>query len=109
MGDVGANLQAPGTQIANDVVGVARGARVAAAGSGKIAVGVLTLVAAAVAVATTDALSSGMVALAQMSTRASCVRPPGHHAPATPASATASLKRSSQSNMCARRSVKSAP
>lgn len=67
MGNVGANLQALGTQIANDVVGVARGARVEDVRSGKIAVGVLTLLAGAVAVATTDVLSTGMVALAQVS------------------------------------------
>ena len=67
MGNVGANLQALGTQIANDVVGVARGERVEDARSGKIAVGVLTLLAGAVAVATTDALASGMVTLAQVS------------------------------------------
>lgn len=67
MGNVGANLQALGAQTANDIVGVARGTRVEDARTGKIAVGALTLVAGAVAVATTDALSSGMVALAQVS------------------------------------------
>ncbi|GFG55543.1 sodium:solute symporter [Mycolicibacterium agri] len=67
MGNVGANLQALGAQIANDVVGVARGTRVEDARWGKVSVGVLTLVAGAVAVATTDALASGMVALAQVS------------------------------------------
>ncbi|ANW65656.1 sodium:solute symporter [Mycobacterium sp. djl-10] len=67
MGNVGANLQALGAQIANDVVGVARGTRVEDPRWGKISVGVLTLLAGAVAVATTDALSSGMVALAQVS------------------------------------------
>lgn len=67
MGNVGANLQALGAQIANDVVGVARGTRVEDARWGKVAVGALTLFAGAVAVATTDALSSGMVALAQVS------------------------------------------
>ncbi|MDF2824397.1 MAG: sodium:solute symporter [Mycobacterium sp.] len=67
MGNVGANLQALGAQIANDVVGVARGTRVEDPRWGKVSVGVLTLLAGAVAVATTDALSSGMVALAQVS------------------------------------------
>jgi SSS family solute:Na+ symporter len=67
MGNVGANLQALGAQIANDVVGVARRTRVEDPRWGKISVGVLTLLAGAVAVATTDALSSGMVVLAQVS------------------------------------------
>lgn len=67
MGNVGANLQALGAQIANDVVGVARGTRVEDPRWGKVSVGVLTLLAGAVAVATTDVLSSGMVALAQVS------------------------------------------
>jgi SSS family solute:Na+ symporter len=67
MGNVGANLQALGAQIANDVVGVARGTRVEDPRWGKVSVGVLTLLAGAVAVTTTDALSSGMVALAQVS------------------------------------------
>lgn len=67
MGNVGANLQALGAQIANDVVGVARGTRVEDPRWGKVSVGVLTLLAGAVAVATTDALSAGMVALAQVS------------------------------------------
>jgi SSS family solute:Na+ symporter len=67
MGNVGANLQALGAQIANDVVGVARDTRVEDARAGKISVGVLTLLSGAVAVATTDFLSSGMVALAQVS------------------------------------------
>jgi SSS family solute:Na+ symporter len=67
MGNVGANLQALGTQIANDVVGVVRGTRVEDPRWGKISVGVLTLLAGAVAVATTNVLSSGMVALAQVS------------------------------------------
>lgn len=67
MGNVGANLQALGAQIANDVVAVAHGTRLQDPRSGKIAVGALTLLAGAVAVATTDALSSGMVALAQVS------------------------------------------
>ncbi|MGJ6125261.1 sodium:solute symporter family protein [Mycolicibacterium sp. Y3] len=67
MGNVGANLQALGAQVANDIVGVTRGARVEDARTGKIAVGILTLVAGAVAAATTDALSSGMVVLAQIS------------------------------------------
>lgn len=67
MGNVGANLQALGAQVANDVVGVYRGTRVEDAQWGKIAVGVLTLMAGGVAVATTSALSAGMVALAQAS------------------------------------------
>lgn len=67
MGNVGANLQALGAQIANDVVGVARGTRVEDPRWGKMSVGVLTLLAGAVAVATTNVLSSGMVALAQVS------------------------------------------
>ncbi|BBY30145.1 sodium:solute symporter family protein [Mycolicibacterium sediminis] len=67
MGNVGANLQALGAQIANDVVGVARGTRVEDPRWGKVSVGVLTLLAGAVAVTTTNVLSSGMVALAQVS------------------------------------------
>ena len=67
MGNVGANLQALGAQIANDVVGPARGTRVEDPRWGKVSVAVLTLLAGAVAVATTDVLSSGMVALAQVS------------------------------------------
>lgn len=67
MGNVGANLQALGTQVANDLVGVARGVRVDDARTGKIAVGVLTLISGVTAVATIDALSSNLVVLAQVS------------------------------------------
>jgi len=66
MGNVGANLQALGAQTANDIVGVAKGERVQDARVGKIAVGVLTLIAAVVAVATAGT-TSGLVSLAMMS------------------------------------------
>lgn len=66
MGNVGANLQALGTQAANDIVGVARGARVENPRVGQISVAVLAIVAAIFALSTA-ASSAGLVQLAQIS------------------------------------------
>ena len=66
MGNVGANLQALGTQTANDIVGVARGSRVESPRVGQISVAVLAIVAAIFALSTA-ASSAGLVQLAQIS------------------------------------------
>jgi SSS family solute:Na+ symporter len=66
MGNVGANLQALGTQAANDIVGVARGTRVENPRIGQISVAILALVAAVFAL-TTATSSAGLVQLAQIS------------------------------------------
>lgn len=65
MGNVGANLQALGTQTANDIVGVMRGRRVDSPRVGQIAVGIITIVAAVLAVFTTT--SSNLIVLALIS------------------------------------------
>ncbi|MEE6169658.1 MULTISPECIES: sodium:solute symporter family protein [unclassified Mycolicibacterium] len=66
MGNVGANLQAVGTMAAHDIIGVAHRERVSDSKKGKIAVGVLTALAAAGAFATLH-ISSGLIALALVS------------------------------------------
>ncbi|PSL37008.1 SSS family solute:Na+ symporter [Labedella gwakjiensis] len=66
MGNVGANLQALGTQAANDIVGVARGSRVENPRVGQISVAVLAIVAAIFALSTATS-SAGLVQLAQIS------------------------------------------
>lgn len=66
MGNVGANLQALGAQTANDIVGVARGERIEDPKTGKIAVGVLTIIAGVIAVLTATTLN-GLIALAMVS------------------------------------------
>lgn len=66
MGNVGANLQALGAQTANDIVGVMRHERVEDPKTGKIAVGVLTIIAGIIAVSTA-ATVSGLVSLAMIS------------------------------------------
>jgi SSS family solute:Na+ symporter len=65
MGNVGANLQALGAQTANDIVGVIRQHRVENKRVGQVAVALLTLLAAAFAVATTE--SSHLIILAMIS------------------------------------------
>ena len=71
MGNVGANLQALGTQTANDIIGVAKGVRVTDARIGRITVGVLTLLAAIGAFATVGT-SSGLITLALISYQGIC-------------------------------------
>ncbi|PRY15315.1 sodium:solute symporter family protein [Kineococcus rhizosphaerae] len=66
MGNVGANLQAVGTQAANDVVGVIAGTRVRSARAGKVAVALVTLV-SAVGAFFTVGTTSGLVVLALVS------------------------------------------
>ena len=66
MGNVGANLQAVGTMAAHDIIGVTHHERVSDSKTGKIAVGVLTAVAAAGAFATLN-ISSGLIVLALIS------------------------------------------
>lgn len=66
MGNVGANLQALGTQAANDIVGVVRNERVTDARVGKIAVATLCILSAIFAVATANS-SSGLISLALLS------------------------------------------
>lgn len=66
MGNVGANLQALGTQTANDIIGVARKERPENARIAMISVAVITILAAAFAVATANTVS-GLVMLAMVS------------------------------------------
>lgn len=66
MGNVGANLQALGTQTANDVLGIARKTRQDSPKSAKIVVIVLTVVSALGALALKD-VSSGLIVLALIS------------------------------------------
>jgi SSS family solute:Na+ symporter len=66
MGNIGANLQALGTQTANDVIGIAREKRLDSPKSAKIVVGVLTAVSALGALALKD-VSGGLVVLALVS------------------------------------------
>jgi SSS family solute:Na+ symporter len=65
MGNVGANLQALGTQTANDIVGVMRHRRVDNPRVGQITVAVITIVAAVFAVFTTT--SNNLIVLALIS------------------------------------------
>ncbi|SPO54669.1 Na+/solute symporter [Pseudomonas sp. JV551A1] len=67
MGNVGANLQALGAQTANDIVGVIQARRVEDRRVGQIAVAVLTILAAAFAVVTTQ--SGHLIALAMIPIR----------------------------------------
>ncbi|WP_295035360.1 sodium:solute symporter [uncultured Microbacterium sp.] len=72
MGNVGANLQAIGTQIANDVVGGGRDeARSESSRGAKIAVAVVTIVSAVIAMSTAN-LVSGIFLLAIISYQAIC-------------------------------------
>ncbi|MDQ0104323.1 SSS family solute:Na+ symporter [Paenarthrobacter nicotinovorans] len=71
MGNVGANLQALGTMTANDIIGVARHHRVTDPKTGKIAVAVLTILAAAGAFATLN-ISTGLIVLALVSYQGIC-------------------------------------
>lgn len=66
MGNVGANIQAIGTQAANDVVGAYASERVTSSRAGKIAVAVMTLVSAVGAFFTASTVS-GLVNLAMLS------------------------------------------
>ncbi|MCZ9884484.1 sodium:solute symporter family protein [Arthrobacter sp. B2a2-09] len=71
MGNVGANLQALGTQIANDVVGARGEERIESSKGAKIAVAAVTVVSAAVALATANQVS-GLVVIAFVSYQAIC-------------------------------------
>jgi SSS family solute:Na+ symporter len=66
MGNVGANLQALGTQTANDVIGIRRKTRLDDPKSAKIVVGVLTVISALGALALKN-VSGGLVMLALIS------------------------------------------
>lgn len=66
MGNVGANLQAVGTQAANDIVGAFSTTRVQSARAGKIAVALMTVVSVIGAFLTANT-SSGLVSLALVS------------------------------------------
>ncbi|WP_167197413.1 sodium:solute symporter family protein [Brevibacterium pigmentatum] len=66
MGNVGGNLQALGTQTANDIVGVVRRKRITSALVGKISVAVLCAVSAIFAIATAE-VSNGLIRLALLS------------------------------------------
>lgn len=71
MGNVGANLQALGTQIANDIVGARSQERIESAKGAKIAVAAVTLVSAAIALFTANQVS-GLIAIAFVSYQAIC-------------------------------------
>lgn len=72
MGNVGANLQALGTQIANDIVGGGRADDIHESSRGaKIAVAAVTIVSAIIALATAN-LTSGLYILAIISYQAIC-------------------------------------
>ncbi|WP_043284469.1 sodium:solute symporter family protein [Paraburkholderia oxyphila] len=71
MGNIGANLQALGTQAANDIVGAAMNVRITNARIGRIAVAVLTLLAAIGAFATIN-MTSGLIIFAFVSYQAIC-------------------------------------
>lgn len=66
MGNVGANLQAVGTQAANDIVGVVTGRRIHSAKVGKIAVTAVTIVSAIGALFAVN-VTSGLLTLALVS------------------------------------------
>ncbi|WGS43307.1 sodium:solute symporter family protein [Burkholderia sp. JSH-S8] len=69
MGNIGANLQALGTQTANDIVGAAMDVRISDARIGRIAVVVLTILAMVGAFATIG-VTSGLITLAFISYQA---------------------------------------
>ncbi|MGF0313326.1 sodium:solute symporter family protein [Rhodococcus sp. IEGM1428] len=71
MGNVGANLQALGTMTANDIIGAARQERVTDAKIGRVAVLVLTVLAAGGAFATVN-ISTGLITLALVSYQGIC-------------------------------------
>ncbi|MDP5225684.1 MULTISPECIES: sodium:solute symporter family protein [Arthrobacter] len=71
MGNVGANLQAIGTQLANDVVRPGRAAGAGSAEGAKIAVAAVTVVSAIAALATAN-VTSGLFILALISYQAIC-------------------------------------
>jgi len=71
MGNVGANLQATGTQFVNDVVHSGKGDRVESARGAKIAVAVITVISAVAALATAN-VTSGILILALVSYQAIC-------------------------------------
>lgn len=66
MGNVGANLQAVGTQTANDIIGPIKNQRIQSARIGKVAVAVITVVAAVGALFTVN-VTSGLLTLALIS------------------------------------------
>ncbi|GAS91670.1 sodium:solute symporter family protein [Mycolicibacterium brisbanense] len=71
MGNAGANLQAVGTQIVNDVIDVVQGRRDDRARSAKVAVAVVTLASAVAAIATAK-MTSGLLNVALVSYTAIC-------------------------------------
>ncbi|MEV7607706.1 sodium:solute symporter family protein [Paenarthrobacter sp. NPDC089322] len=71
MGNVGANLQAVGTQVVNDVIGVRGNGRVESAKGAKIAVAVITLVSAGAALLMANQVS-GLIVIAFVSYQAVC-------------------------------------
>lgn len=71
MGNVGANLQAVGTQLANDVIGVRSKERVESAKGAKIAVAAITVISAGAALLMANQVS-GLVAVAFVSYQAIC-------------------------------------
>ncbi|WP_245645141.1 sodium:solute symporter family protein [Pseudonocardia acaciae] len=70
MGNVGANLQAVGTQVVNDVIGAGR-PRIESARGAKVAVAAVTVVSAVGAVGTANR-TSGLITLALVSYQAVC-------------------------------------
>ncbi|MBT8160321.1 MULTISPECIES: sodium:solute symporter [Arthrobacter] len=71
MGNIGANLQAVGTQVVNDVIGVRNQHRVESSKGAKIAVAAITLVSAAAALLTANQVS-GLIVIAFVSYQAVC-------------------------------------
>ncbi|MFJ5956977.1 sodium:solute symporter [Paenarthrobacter sp. NPDC092416] len=71
MGNVGANLQAVGTQLANDVVGVRSHQRIESAKGAKIAVAIITVASAGIALLLANQVS-GLIAVAFVSYQAIC-------------------------------------
>ncbi|MDR8018447.1 sodium:solute symporter family protein [Nesterenkonia aerolata] len=71
MGNVGANLQAIGATVANDVIGPIQGKKVNNANIGRLAVGAVTIASSAGAMLTAAA-DSGLIVLAQVSYQGVC-------------------------------------
>ncbi|WP_017200007.1 sodium:solute symporter family protein [Arthrobacter sp. M2012083] len=71
MGNVGANLQAVGTQLANDVIGVRKQERIESAKGAKIAVAAITLISAGAALLMANQVS-GLIVVAFVSYQAIC-------------------------------------
>ena len=71
MGNVGANLQAVGTQLANDVIGVRKQERIESAKGAKITVAAITLISAGAALLMANQVS-GLIVVAFVSYQAIC-------------------------------------